>query len=256
MYAKFEKDFEILTQKAAELDDTKFPCKAKVAEITTAWDGIKNKDKEVETLRGATQDARFEVETITHRLKHYHTLCEVKDKRFKQIPDSNKTKKPITNAPNTFSLARFAEINKSDLSEDEFIHPQLKEENTTLFSYKNARINPRLKSKKTKKEDDTSDEALEEENAELKLCGTKCRVIPASIRTTFIHTMFDDYVRLQSGVAMTWNVLNKYNKLGYKGKLSCIEVEKEIGTVETEINEVNEKVAKITSQINQCTSQK
>jgi len=35
-----------------------------------------------------------------------------------------------------------------------------------------------------------------------------------------------------------------------------VEVEKEIGRVETEINEVNEKIGKIVSAINQCTAQK
>jgi len=72
------------------------------------------------------------------------------------------------------------------------VHPQLKEDNNTPFNYKNARINPRLKSKKTKMTDEIPDEAKEEEEAELRVCGVKCRVVPASIRATFIHTMFDD----------------------------------------------------------------
>lgn len=40
--------------------------------------------------------------------------------------------------------------------------------------------------------DEIPDEAKEEEEAELRVCGVKCRVVPASIRATFIHTMFDD----------------------------------------------------------------
>jgi len=118
MYAKFEKDLENLTKKASELDDTKFPCKSKVAEINSAWTGIKTKDSQVETLRGATQDVRFEVETVTHRLKHYRTLCEVKEKRFKQSKtktnNTNNTTKynnpPTLKKSNTFAQARFAEV--------------------------------------------------------------------------------------------------------------------------------------------------
>lgn len=53
---------------------------------------------------------------------------------------------------------------------------------------------------------------------------------------------------------MTWNVLNKYNKRGFIGKLECIEVEKEISRVESEINEVNGKISTITAEINSCTS--
>jgi len=70
MSTRFEADLEALAQKAATLDDTKFPCKAKVADITGAWKAIQDKDKTVESLRGTTQDIRFEVETATHRLKH------------------------------------------------------------------------------------------------------------------------------------------------------------------------------------------
>lgn len=46
------------------------------------------------------------------------------------------------------------------------------------------------------------------------LCGPKCRQIPEDIRATFIKTMFADYVRIQTAVALTWNVMSKYNKIG------------------------------------------
>lgn len=70
MYAKFEKDLTILETKAGEMDEEKFPCKDKVADIKGVWDSIKALDTEVETARGETQDARFKVETLTHELKH------------------------------------------------------------------------------------------------------------------------------------------------------------------------------------------
>lgn len=70
MYTKFDADLAALEAKANEQDEEKFPCKAKVSEITGVWTSIKEKDKEVEALREETQAIRFEVETITHRLKH------------------------------------------------------------------------------------------------------------------------------------------------------------------------------------------
>jgi len=83
------------------------------------------------------------------------------------------------------------EINKSDFDEEEFVHPQKRDEGMTPFAGQHAHLMPRFKAK-SRKVDETSDEAKQEEAAELSVCGAKCRKIPESIRATFIHTMFDD----------------------------------------------------------------
>jgi len=105
--------------------------------------------------------------------------------------------------------------------------------------------------KKMRDDDNNNVEDIDEEN-EIKLCGERCRKIPGNIRAKFIETMFADYIRLQTTVSATWNVLSKYNRMGYIGKLECIEVEKDISIVETEIIKVENQIAKITGEINKC----
>lgn len=101
-------------------------------------------------------------------------------------------------------------------------------------------------------EDDEKNSMDDEEENEIKLCGERCRKVPGNIRAKFIDTMFADYIRLQTTVSATWNVLSKYNKQGYLGKLECIEVEKNIAEVEAEIITVGAKISKMTADINAC----
>lgn len=172
MYGEFEKTMLALTTEAEKADDVKFPCKAKVADTVKVWDDLKTKDTEVETLRGETQDIRFSVETLTHQLKFYSTMCEVKDKkRFRQ-------KKSF--------LQKSEKLHDSYKALKSIIHPQLMAKAAVTKSALN-----RLKA--TKKDDDISqeDDSEDEEN-ELRICGTKCRVIPSTIRAKYIHTLFDD----------------------------------------------------------------
>jgi len=64
--------------------------------------------------------------------------------------------------------------------------------------------------------------------------------------------MFDDYLRMQTTVALTWSTMNKYNKRAYKGRLECEDVERELAKVETEINEVDSRIGTITGKIATC----
>lgn len=66
-----------LTEKAADTEKT--PCASNITKIPETWASIIAKDVEVEKEREETQGIRFEVETLTHRMKHYSTLCEAVD---------------------------------------------------------------------------------------------------------------------------------------------------------------------------------
>lgn len=68
-------------------------------------------------------------------------------------------------------------------------------------------VHARLKSKK--EDEEITDEEKDEEENEIKLCGAKCRKIPENLRANFIHVLFDDYIRMQTTVALTWSTLNK-----------------------------------------------
>lgn len=50
--------------------------------------------------------------------------------------------------------------------------------------------------------------------------------------------------------------MSKYNKIGYRGKLVCIDVTKSLAQVESEINHVNNKVGKILSDIKKITAER
>jgi len=153
---------------------------------------------------------------------------QINDQRFKEIELENLDDK--VNEDN-----RFKQYELDNIDVEELDNKSLDKNNFNRF--------------KKMRDDENMDE---EEVNEIKLCGDRCRRIPGNIRAKFIETMFADYVRLQTTVSATWNVLSKYNKQGYIGKLECIEVEKDISLVEAEIIKVENQISKITVDINKC----
>lgn len=126
----------------------------------------------METLRGETQDARFDVETVSHKLKFYKTLCTIQEE--KKATQTSFIQSAQLLIKNTAILSNF--------------HPQQRKDN--FIPMKKA---PRLKlSKKSKKDEDDQESDSEEEENELRICGTKCRNVPPTVRAEFIKTMFAD----------------------------------------------------------------
>lgn len=214
----------------------KFVCKDNMTASFGIWEEIKTKNTEIETLRKESQEIRFEVETITHKYKFFETLCDTEHKSKKEsfMELRNKTHR---------------KLNKNNNNKNKIKNIKLSEVNHNNNKY---HFNKYIRNKSRK-----MDEAEEEEeNQEIKLCGAKCRHIPEDIKAKFVGTMFADYVRIQTAVALTWNLMSKYNEYGYKGKLVCIDVTKSLAIVESEINQVNNKIGKILSDIKKLTLEK
>mmetsp|Transcript_95332 Transcript_95332/g.205692 ORF Transcript_95332/g.205692 Transcript_95332/m.205692 type:complete len:216 (+) Transcript_95332:359-1006(+) len=178
--AKFDKDLKALEDKAAEDTDAehlKFPCKEKVKEVADQVKAVDDKEVELETLRGEVQDIRFEVETLTHRLKHYKTLCTVsedKSRRFKVLTGTSKEKKLSF----LEKMQTSKNLKKQELQASIDI---LKKSGVSVnqLNLKNDQgQKPQIVARLKKTRSEMSDESVEEEDNEVRLCGQNCKTMP------------------------------------------------------------------------------